>query len=229
MQFGRRRVTFEIAIRELAILLLNSASTSAIVTARHRAADRCGGRAPVGNEAGFTLLEAIVALILTSLVVMLAYGAARVSFDSRARLSGDLRQLQDQRAVRQLLADALRNAEPPQRNSDPGMVLQADHLSFLAAGGAQPLDPDYDWLISIGPDNGRVMFVAKPIGHAPPAQVSVPLPQATRWEVRVLVPGNTVGWLREWPNGTIMPKAVEMRFWNDSVALGPPLVVTLVP
>jgi type II secretory pathway pseudopilin PulG len=186
------------------------------VTTRHR-------------EAGFTLLEAIVALMLTSLVVTLAYGAARVSFAARARLGGDLRQLQDQRAVRQLLADALRNAEPPQRSDDPGMVLQADRLSFLAAGGAQPLDPDYDWLISIGPADGRVVLVAKPLGHAPPAEVIVPLPEATRWEVRVLVPGNTTGWLREWPNGTIMPKAVEMKFWKDSVPLGSPLLVTLVP
>jgi len=192
-----------------------SAPTSGIVSVRPRA--------------GFTLLEVIVALLLTSLVVVLAYGAVRVSFDTRGRLGKDLRELQGQRAVRQLIADALRNAEPAQRKDDPGMVLQGDRLSFLAAGGAPPLDPDYDWVISIGPANNRVMFVAKPVGHAPPAEVSFALPLTTRWEARVMVPGNVTGWLREWPNGVIMPRAVEMRFWNDSVEIGQPLVVTLVP
>jgi type II secretory pathway pseudopilin PulG len=206
-----------------------SATASTMFTTRRRVRFRCAGRAPTGSEAGFTLLEAIVALLLTSVVVATAYGAARVSFDARARLGIDLRELQSQRAARQLLADALRNAQPPQRNGDPGMVLQDNRLSFLAAGGASPLDPDYDWIVSIGPAEGRVMFVAKPIGHAPPAEVSFPLPDVTRWDARVLVPGDVTGWLREWPNGTVMPKAVEMRFWKDSVPLGSPLVVTLVP
>jgi hypothetical protein len=48
----------------------------------------------------------------------------------------------------------------------------------------------------------------------------------TRWEV--LVPGQKE-WIREWPNGGLMPRAVEMRLWNDSVLVGAPLRVNLVP
>ncbi|HEV7366325.1 MAG TPA: prepilin-type N-terminal cleavage/methylation domain-containing protein [Gemmatimonadales bacterium] len=190
---------------------------------------RYQGRGSTGNEAGFTLLEVIVALILTSLVVMLAYGAARVSFEAKGRLDGERRALQSQRAARQMLADALRNLQPPQRRTDPPFELHADRLSFVAAGGAPPLDPDYDWLISVGPAGNRVALVAKPLGHAPVQEVSFSLPQVTRWDVRVLVPGNTLGWLREWPAGRVMPRAVEMRFWNDSLPVGDPLLVTLVP
>jgi prepilin-type N-terminal cleavage/methylation domain-containing protein len=199
------------------------------VTTAPRASIRYQGRGSTGNEAGFTLLEVIVALILTSLVVMLAYGAAQVSFDAKARVGAERRALQAGRATRQILADALRNAEPPQRPSDPGFELHEDRLSFVAAGGAPPLDPDYDWLISVGPAGGRVEFVATPLGHAPPAEVRFPFPEVTRWDVRVLVPGNTAGWLREWPSGSIMPRAVEMRFWKDTLAVGDPLLVTLVP
>ena len=47
------------------------------------------------RASGFTLLEVMVAIVLTSLVVLLAYGAARVSYDAHARLSADLRALQD--------------------------------------------------------------------------------------------------------------------------------------
>jgi prepilin-type N-terminal cleavage/methylation domain-containing protein len=199
------------------------------VTTAPQGAVRYQGRGSTGSEAGFTLLEVIVALILTSLVVMLAYGSARVSFDAKARLGAERRTLQGQRAARQMLADALRNVQPPLRPEDPSFELHGDRLSFVAAGGAPPLDPDYDWLISVGPADGRVALVAKPLGNAPVQQVSFTLPQVTRWDVRVLVPGNTVGWLREWPAGSLLPKAVEIRFWNDSLPLGDPLLVTLVP
>jgi prepilin-type N-terminal cleavage/methylation domain-containing protein len=199
------------------------------VTTAPQAEVRYQGRASTGNEAGFTLLEVIVALILTSLVVMLAYGAARVSFDAKARLGAERRTLQGQRAARQMLADALRNVQPPIDPADPPFELKGDRLSFVAAGGAPPLDPDYDWLISVGPAGDRVAVVAKPLGNAPVQQVSFTLPQVTRWDVRVLVPGNTVGWLREWPAGSLLPKAVEVRFWNDSLPSGDPLLVTLVP
>ena len=191
------------------------ASTSAFATIGHRAG-------------GFTLLEVIVALVLTSIVVLMAVAAAQVSFDARVRLGADLRALQGERAARQLIADALRNAEPPQRPEDPGFQVQANRLSFVAAGGPPPLDPDYDWLISVGPDGGGVTFTAKPLGHAPPAAVSFPLPRVTRWDVRVLVPGRPEG-ITEWPSGPVMPNAVEMKFWNDSVPAGSPLRVALIP
>jgi type II secretory pathway pseudopilin PulG len=187
------------------------------------------GRAPVRSQAGFTLLEVIVAVLLTTLVVVLGFSAAKVSFDSRARLGLDLQRLQSQRAVRQMVGDALRNAQPPQRPQDQGFQLQQDRLTFVAAAGTSPLDPDYDWLITIGPVGAGVEFAATPLGHAPPAGVRFALPQVTRWDVRVMVSGSTAGWLREWPSGAVMPRAVEMKFWNDTVPVGPPLRVSLVP
>jgi prepilin-type N-terminal cleavage/methylation domain-containing protein len=178
------------------------------------------------GRAGFTLFEVIVALMLTSLIAMLAYASAQVSFDARALLVTDLRDLQSSRAARQILSDALRNAQPPLRPEDSGFELRANRMTFVAAGGAPPLDPDYDWLINIGPEGDRIRFTAKPLGRAPAAEVSFALPGVTRWEV--LVPGQKE-WIREWPDGTVMPRAVEMRLWNDSVLVGAPLRVNLVP
>ena len=187
------------------------------------------GQAPARSEAGFTLLEVIVAVLLTSLVVILGFSAAKVSFDSGARLESNLRTLQSERAVRQMIGDALRNAQPPQQPLDQGFELRNDSLSFVAAAGTSPLDPDYDWLVTVEPAGNRVEFTARPLGHAPPVEVRFPLPQVTRWDVRVMTAGSTAGWLREWPGGTLMPRAVEMKFWNDSLPVGPPLLVTLVP
>src|SRR2546427_10980173 len=95
------------------------------------------------RTSGFTLLEVMVAIVLTSLVVLLAYGAAQVSYDAQARLGADLRALQQARALRELLQDALRSARAPQRPGDPLFTLHAGRLSFMTPGGGPPLDPDY--------------------------------------------------------------------------------------
>src|SRR2546427_7851698 len=92
----------------------------------------------------------MLALVLTTLIVLLAYGAAQVSYDAHARLTADLRALQQTRALRELLQDALRSARAPQRPGDPLFTLHAGRLSFVTAGGGPPLDPDYDWLLTIG-------------------------------------------------------------------------------
>lgn len=182
---------------------------------------------PARWDAGFTLFEVMVALMLTSLIAMLAYASAQVSFDAQALMTTDLRDLQSHRAARQILSDALRNAQPPQRHEDPGFELRGGRMTFVAAGGAPPLDPDFDWLISIGPAGNRIELVAKPLGRAPLAEVRFALPGVSRWEV--LVPGGQTGWVREWPNGTVMPRAVEIRLWNDSAQVGSPFRVGLVP
>ena len=73
----------------------------------------------------------MVAIVLTTLVVLLAYSAAQVSYDAHARLSADLRALQQGRALRELLQDALRSARAPQRPGDPLFTLHAGRLSFV--------------------------------------------------------------------------------------------------
>src|SRR5271165_2322760 len=111
-----------------------------------------------GDGGGFTLLEVMVAIVLTSLVVLVAYAAAHVTFDARARLASHLREVQSSRSARELIGSALRDARTPQRPGDPGFLLQRGELSFVAAGGAEPLDPDYDWLITIQPSAQGLAF-----------------------------------------------------------------------
>ena len=191
---------------------------------------RAGGRFSSDSERGFTLLEVMVGFVLTSLVVLLAYAAAQVSFDARARLGADLRTLQGARAMRELVQDALRNVRAPQKSGDPGFSLKDGSLSFVAAGGAPPLDPDYDWLMTLQPRSGGLDLTAAAVGHAPvtPAPVVFRLPGVTRWEVRVLAPGGSQ-WVSEWPTTTVMPRAVAIGLWHDSEPLGPPLQVVLSP
>jgi prepilin-type N-terminal cleavage/methylation domain-containing protein len=182
----------------------------------------------VSRAPGFTLLEVMVAIVLTSLVVLLAYGAAQVSFDARARLDADLRGLQGPRALRALLQDALRNVRSLQRPGDPRFTLRDGRLSFVTAGGGPPFDPDYDWLLTIEPSAGGLELVAALVGRSPPAQVAVRVPGVTRWDVRVLGPGGSQ-WLAEWPAAMVVPRAVAIRFWHGSEPFGLPLQVALSP
>src|SRR2546422_9183526 len=118
----------------------------------------------------------MLALVLTTLIVLLPYGAAQVSYDAHARLTADLRALQQTRALRELLQDALRSARAPQRPGDPLFTLHAGRLSFVTAGGGPPLDPDYDWLLTIGAGSGGLELSAIPVRRAPPAGVARRLP-----------------------------------------------------
>src|SRR5436853_4563091 len=123
----------------------------------------------LARASGFTLLEVMVAIVLTGLVVLLAYGAAQVSYDAHARLRADVDALQEAQALRELLQDALRSARAPQRPGDPRFTLHAGRLSFVTAGGGPPLDPDYDWLLTIGAGSGGLELAAIPRRRPPPA------------------------------------------------------------
>src|SRR5438128_4553107 len=142
----------------------------------------------------------MLAIMLTGLVVLLAYGAAQVSYDAHARLSADLRALQQARALRELLQDALRSARAPQRPGDSPFTLHAGRLSFVTAGGGPPLDPDYDWLLTIGPNADGLELSATPVGRVPAAVLTIRVPEVTRWDVRALAP-SPPHWLEAWPAG----------------------------
>lgn len=186
--------------------------------------------ARIARRRGFTLLEVMVALVLTGLVVTLAYATAHAGIDARDRLTSRLRAVESVRAAREIVRDALRNARAPEETGDPrgGFLLSGDTLSFVAAGGAGPLDPDYDWRFRIGPDRGRVRVTAVAVGHAAPAAVTFIVPNATRWTVWMLAPDGET-WQSAWADASVMPRAVVVAFWDGSRLSTWPLHVALWP
>src|SRR5207244_12638259 len=155
---------------------------------------------------------------------LLAAGAEHVSYDAHARLSAALRAMQQARALRELLQDALRTARAPQRPGDPLFTLHAGRLSFVTAGGGPPLDPDYDWLLTIGVGSGGLELSAIPVGRAPAAVVTIRFPTVTRWDVQARAAG-AAPWLEEWPATSVMPRAVAIAVWDDAGRPGSALPV----
>jgi prepilin-type N-terminal cleavage/methylation domain-containing protein len=183
-----------------------------------------------GSRGGFTLLEVMVAMALTGLVVVVAYAMAQAGLDARTRVTTRLRDVERTRAAREFLRDALRNARAPRAPGDPagGVVLSNGTLSFVAAGGVAPLDPDYDWRLTMAPGRGGLNVSAVAVGHAVPAEVNFVLPDVTRWDVRMLaVDGQS--WQAEWSDPKLMPRAVAIAFWNGGHLSGVPLHLALWP
>jgi prepilin-type N-terminal cleavage/methylation domain-containing protein len=180
------------------------------------------------GRSGFTLIEIMVALMLTSLVALMAYAAAHLSLETRARLDEDLGTVQSTRLLREVLQDALRNARAPQRRGDTTFRLAGGRLTFIAAGAGPPFDSDYDWRITVEADSGGLELVGSPVGRAPAALVALRVPGVTRCDVRVLAPGDSE-WVSEWPPTTVMPRAIAVTLLHQDTPIGPPLEVTLTP
>jgi hypothetical protein len=170
----------------------------------------------------------MVALMLTSMVALMAYGAVHLSIETRARMQRELGSLQSGRILRETLQDALRNARAPQRRGDTTFTLGNGRLSFVAAGTGPPFDPDYDWRITLLTDSGGLEVVGTPVGRAPAARIALREPGITRCDVQVLAPGSTE-WITEWPPSTVMPRAIAVTLWHESEQVGPTLEVTLTP
>jgi prepilin-type N-terminal cleavage/methylation domain-containing protein len=169
---------------------------------------------------GFTLLEMLVAVVLTSLVALVAYGALDVSLDARQRLGLAMIDAQRSRMTRELLVDLLRNTRTPQGPSDTTFMLSGDTLTFVAAGGGPPLDAESDWRVTIAPDRGGLEFNATSVGRAPAATVAFRLPGVTRMDVVVLAPTGS-SWLDAWPAAMVTPRAVVITLWAHTRRVEP--------
>jgi prepilin-type N-terminal cleavage/methylation domain-containing protein len=175
---------------------------------------------------GFTLIEAMVAIVLAGLVIVTAFGTARVGLQAHERLTSELSRIEGAMAGRELLGEALRNVRAPEQSTDPGFTLTHDTLSFVAQGGAGPLDPDYDWLIRCATGPAGLECVAAPLGHASPAEIAFRMSEVRRWRVRVLAPGES-RWQSDWQEANVIPQAVNIELWNDSEPVAVPLRVPL--
>ncbi|HZS60176.1 MAG TPA: prepilin-type N-terminal cleavage/methylation domain-containing protein [Gemmatimonadaceae bacterium] len=173
---------------------------------------------------GFTLLEILIAVVLTSFIALIANSALYMSLGARDRVGRAMADAQRARATRDMLVDILRNTRSPQRRGDTTFVLSGDTLMFVAAGAGPPLDAECDWRVTIAPARGGLRFVATPVGRAPLAVVAFPLPGVTRMDVRVLAPGDAQ-WLDAWPATMVAPRAVVITLWDRARRVQPPIRV----
>lgn len=190
----------------------------------------------MSERRGFTLLEMIVAIVVTSVVALLVYGVADASFTTRARLDERRHALQTERGMRLILNEALRNARPAVRPGDQAFVLDdardargrpADRLTFVATGGFPPLTDESQWVVRLEPTADGVTLSALPLGvRGAHARLLGRLAGTTGVDVRVRDAGSSE-WRSNWSFVSIVPAAVEVTFTSDAGVVGVPVRVAL--
>ena len=192
---------------------------------------------------GFTLLELLVALVLTSIVALLVYGSATAGTEAQRRLRENEHALQRARALRATLQDALRNVRPITKEGETTLVVvrgvdargrPRDRLSFITAGGLPPLTGS-DWEVTLQPTPRGLELFAAALDVRAPARVLGPIPGVTGLRVRLVRADSDTAFVRTAPAGgdpgegvaipdpTALPRAVEITYWSDSGAVGTPL------
>ena len=176
----------------------------------------------------FTLIEVMVALVVTGLVGSLAYATMQAGLDTSDRIDAAQRVDERETVARDLLARALRHAAPGSIGGTPVFVLldqpQGDELRFLTRGVSEPLGATELWEVSLVPNEAGLLLTGRTIGE-PSRTFSSVVPRVRG--VNVLIRGRDFreGWLETWLAPERSPVAVSIQFLDrDGRRVGAPLM-----
>ena len=187
----------------------------------------------MNERRGFTLIEIMLAIVLTSVVALLAYGAIATAADVRERLEADREQRLAVAAWRQLVTETIRNLRFPAEFGDATLVVAdgsgpdgvpADRLELITEAGAPPLAPGTDWRVSFAVEGEVLSALAVPLGSAAGPRVLAGPPGTTGLEVEVLSEGT---WSRGWRSEESLPEAIRVTFWAEGQPVDVPIVLAV--
>jgi prepilin-type N-terminal cleavage/methylation domain-containing protein len=191
----------------------------------------------VTGRRGFTLLEVLLAIVLTGVVALLVYGAAGMALETQQRTGAAREELQWSRGWHATLPDALRNARPARIPQDTAFWIEhrigtdgipRDHFMFVTAGGTPPLTSDADWIVSVDAGETGIVMSAAPVGVVGPPVVASAPAGLVGLAVRVLGFTRESEWTDRWRFPAYVPRGVELVYWGrtgpvDTVRLALPL------
>lgn len=165
---------------------------------------------------GFTLVEVLVSLVVSGLVVSLAYASLQGGLDTRERLQRHRQDAEAMLALRAMLLEALRHAVPGVAGGPETFMLAdrtgpagpADSLAFLTRGIVSPWGTSAAWRVSLSVDVGGLLFVAHPSGASGTAPVLARVPSVRGLDIRALGRGPLATWATTWPDAALGPQAV---------------------
>ena len=197
------------------------------------------------RQSGFTLLEVLVAIVLTSVVALLAYGTAGAGIDTSERLEQHRETAESQLIVRSMLMDALRHPVEGGGTSMNEVLfaiddavssegLPIDGLMFLSRGVSAPLGGTTTWSVTLSPSPDGVRLFAVPADRtqrgpaagSQAAPINAVLPGIRGLQVRALARTADVEWSNQWAAPGRVPAAVAIEFLDArGTSAAPPLVV----
>jgi prepilin-type N-terminal cleavage/methylation domain-containing protein len=165
---------------------------------------------------GFTLVELTIALVIGSVVVLLAYATMRAGTDVQARVKAARDADETTAAFRALFSDAVRHAVTGDARDARGLHVDTDdnghsaHLTFVSRGVTSPLGGTGAWQIGLSTDSSGVVLDASSLDSArAPLRAVARGPQA--FAVRFLAIDDDK-WRTGWNDATRLPEAIEIRF-----------------
>jgi prepilin-type N-terminal cleavage/methylation domain-containing protein len=180
-------------------------------------------RRGVGAErAGFTLIEVMIALVVSGLVASLAYAAAQAGFDTDARVSEYRDGLAREGVVRAILSDALRHQVDGVRGGSAVFMLDdrvdtegrdADSVTFVTRGIVSPMGASARWQLTVWRDGTFLRVAGAPLEDAPGSAqpFAMRLEQVTAFDVRALGRGLAARWSARWADADQAPDAFALR------------------
>lgn len=183
------------------------------------------------RRAAFTLVEVLVALVVTGLVVSLAYASLQAGLETSDRLAKVQEGAEREMVARALLSRAIRHAVPGTIGGEPVFVLRnepgGDELVFRTRGVAEPLGASNVWEVALLPERDGVRFAGRAASD-PGQSFSALLPRVQRIDVRVRGRDYRDGWFEEWSAPDRSPVAVTIAFLDATGhPLGAPLVARI--
>jgi prepilin-type N-terminal cleavage/methylation domain-containing protein len=189
----------------------------------------------VTRRNGFTLLELLVAIVVSAVVALLVYGIVGVALDTQERVTARRDVLQRKIAFKAVLAQALRTvrqadlSQPETFLLEDGAVVSGpprDRLSFVTAGGTPPLTADADWHVTVEATAEGLTLAAYPQGLAAPQLTVLRLPGVTGLDAEIVIPGRVQprlpGAMAPLPSP---PALLSLVFWDADGPIGAPMLV----
>ncbi|MEP7380767.1 MAG: prepilin-type N-terminal cleavage/methylation domain-containing protein [Gemmatimonadota bacterium] len=172
---------------------------------------------------GFTLIEVMIALMVSGMVATLAYAAAQAGFDTDARVSTYRDGVARDGVVRAILTDALRHQVDGVRGGATVFTLTdrsdadgraADSLDVVTRGVAAPLGASATWRLSVwrAGDTLRIEGSSLDGAAADRPPFSMRLDGVIAFEVRTLGRGLSARWQAQWRDDDVAPDAFALLF-----------------
>ena len=167
-------------------------------------------------RSGFTLVELMIALVIGSVVALLAYSTLRAGMDVEARITAARGADETTAALRAMLSDAIRHAVSGDSRESTGLRTETDgsgrttRLTFVSRGISSPLGGSGAWQIGLSADSSGVILDATPFDSTR-ASLRLTARGPRSFTLRFLAIDDE-RWRTGWNDPSRLPEAVEVRF-----------------
>ncbi len=187
------------------------------------------------RRTGFSLVEVMVAIVLTGTVALISYGSLRAAIDTGEKLEAFRAQSEALALMRELVRGALRHSIDGSAAGHAAFRVghaqeprgEADSVEFLSRGISSPLGAKGLWLVTLATSGDGVRFRAFPIDDSLAVPFTTLTPGISRLRISEMRSATDQNWVGDWDSIDRRPYAVRIDFLGeDGSAAGPSLVVT---